>query len=110
MLFLAVAVFAWGLHSKLSLYHVAGSHSAANAQAKLLSQKERPVKAIAAAAECPMSHPSRLSNVPPAWDLVARAAAMPGFWSKRVIETFTFRYQGTSSLCFFFFRPPPIRL
>jgi hypothetical protein len=38
---LCLAVFMWGLHYKLSLYHTAGSHQTAPA-AKLLSQKERP--------------------------------------------------------------------
>jgi hypothetical protein len=39
---LGVAVFVWGLGYKLSLYDLPGSPSTHMAQAKLLSQKERP--------------------------------------------------------------------
>jgi hypothetical protein len=39
---LALAVFGWGLHSKLSLYHVSAQSSAHAPVAKLLSQRERP--------------------------------------------------------------------
>lgn len=39
---LALAVFGWGLHSKLSLYHVSAHRSAHAPVAKLLSQRERP--------------------------------------------------------------------
>jgi hypothetical protein len=39
---LGLAVFFWGLGYKLSLYDVPGSPSTHIAQAKLLSQKERP--------------------------------------------------------------------
>src|SRR5450631_865996 len=42
ILVLTIAVFGWGLQYKLSLYHQSASHSASIAQAKLLSQKERP--------------------------------------------------------------------
>jgi hypothetical protein len=42
---LGLAVFMWGLHYKLSLYHAAGSHQTAPS-AKLLSQKERPASSF----------------------------------------------------------------
>jgi hypothetical protein len=43
ILLLAIAVFGWGIKYKLSLYDAPGSFSTHIAQAKLLSQKERPV-------------------------------------------------------------------
>jgi hypothetical protein len=42
ILLLALAVFGWGLHSKLSLYHVRARASETAPIAKLLSQRERP--------------------------------------------------------------------
>jgi hypothetical protein len=39
---LALAVFGWGLHSKLSLYHVRARTSETAPIAKLLSERERP--------------------------------------------------------------------
>ena len=39
---LALAVFGWGLHSKLSLYHVRARASETDPIAKLLSERERP--------------------------------------------------------------------
>jgi hypothetical protein len=39
---LAFAVFGWGLHSKLSLYHVGAQTSSKIPVAKLLSERERP--------------------------------------------------------------------
>jgi hypothetical protein len=44
VLLLALAVFGWGLRSKLSLYHVART-SEATPIAKLLSERERPADA-----------------------------------------------------------------
>jgi hypothetical protein len=41
ILLLALAVFGWGLHSKLSLYHIRAGASEAVPIAKLLSQRER---------------------------------------------------------------------
>jgi hypothetical protein len=42
---LAFAVFGWGLHSKLSVYHLRKSASAVAPIAKLLSERERPAAA-----------------------------------------------------------------
>jgi hypothetical protein len=42
ILLLAFAVFGWGLHSKLSLYHVRTGASETVPIAKLLSERERP--------------------------------------------------------------------
>jgi hypothetical protein len=43
ILLLALAVFGWGLHSKLSLYHIRARTSETAPIAKLLSERERPV-------------------------------------------------------------------
>jgi hypothetical protein len=50
---LAMAVFGWGLHYKLSLYHTAAPAAERQSEAKLLSQKERsqPVSSMAEAAK-----------------------------------------------------------
>jgi hypothetical protein len=42
ILLLALAVFGWGLHSKLSLYHARARASETLPIAKLLSERERP--------------------------------------------------------------------
>ena len=42
ILLLALAVFGWGLHSKLSLYHIRARTSEVAPIAKLLSERERP--------------------------------------------------------------------
>ena len=42
ILLLALAVFGWGLHSKLSLYHIRARASEPAPIAKLLSERERP--------------------------------------------------------------------
>jgi hypothetical protein len=42
ILLLALAVFGWGLHSKLSLYHIRARASETTPIAKLLSERERP--------------------------------------------------------------------
>jgi hypothetical protein len=43
ILLLALAVFGWGLHSKLSLYHIRARASETAPIAKLLSERERPM-------------------------------------------------------------------
>jgi hypothetical protein len=59
-LVLAMAVFGWGLHYKLSLYHTAAPATERQPEAKLLSQKERPQAASSVADEAPgLSHPDR---------------------------------------------------
>lgn len=45
VLLLALAVIGWGLHSKLSLYHVRARDSETVPIAKLLSERERPADA-----------------------------------------------------------------
>jgi hypothetical protein len=50
---LALAVFGWGLHSKLSLYRVSAQTSAQAPVAKLLSQRERPTNRLEQVAVAP---------------------------------------------------------
>jgi hypothetical protein len=45
VLLLALAVVGWGLHSKLSLYHIRARDSETAPIAKLLSERERPADA-----------------------------------------------------------------
>jgi hypothetical protein len=53
ILLLAFAVFGWGLHSKLSLYHVRARASQNPPIAKLLSERERPMDT---AQRCTVNH------------------------------------------------------
>lgn len=53
ILLLAVAVFGWGLHSKLSLYHIRARASGNPPIAKLLSERERPTDT---AQRCTVNH------------------------------------------------------
>jgi hypothetical protein len=53
ILLLALAVFGWGLHSKLSLYHVRARASEVTPIAKLLSERERPPDS---AQHCDLNH------------------------------------------------------
>lgn len=46
ILLLALAVFGWGLHSKLSLYHIRARTSETAPIAKLLSERERPADTV----------------------------------------------------------------
>lgn len=53
ILLLALAVFGWGLHSKLSLYHLRAPASEVTPIAKLLSERERPADT---AQHCDLNH------------------------------------------------------
>src|ERR1700760_2143037 len=59
LLMLSMAVFAWGLQYKLSLYKSKDSISHSAPEAKLLSQKERPV-----VEQLPAFRPTQLPVVP----------------------------------------------
>jgi hypothetical protein len=53
ILLLALAVFGWGLHSKLSLYHIGARASETAPIAKLLSERERSTET---AQHCDVNH------------------------------------------------------
>ncbi len=58
-LMLSMAVFGWGLQYKLSLYKGKDHISHTAPEAKLLSQKERPI-----AAQTPGSRPAEVASLP----------------------------------------------
>jgi hypothetical protein len=62
VLLLAFAVFGWGLHSKLSLYHIGARASETAPIAKLLSERERPADA---AQRCYTDHGDLFVTSPP---------------------------------------------
>jgi hypothetical protein len=62
VLLLAFAVFGWGLHSKLSLYHIRARDCETAPIAKLLSERERPADA---AQHCYIDHADLLVTASP---------------------------------------------
>jgi hypothetical protein len=111
ILIVALAVFGWGLHYKLSLYDSPGDHSAAVPHAKLLSQKERPAASTATGSIRPESHrqPSSIlyPRVAPAAMVTAlqiavwrRLRTRPTVWNARQRQI--------AEANFFSFRPPPV--
>ena len=102
---LALSVFGWGLHSKLSLYDMSHEAQVATPIAKLLSEQERPPS-------CQTQHIRAESN-PVQLHVVAFyvAAAVPlsteQFWLQRNVPSLkpvAFSFDGPSLL-----RPPPFR-
>ena len=76
-LLLAFAVCGWGLHYKLSLYHPPANH-AHGPDAKLLSQKERPVAAtqneqLAVGSLADITHPQTAAPTLAVWALATIA-------------------------------------
>ncbi|MGC2402444.1 MAG: hypothetical protein WA510_21800 [Acidobacteriaceae bacterium] len=112
LLMLSMAVFAWGLQYKLSLYKTHQSITHVAPEAKLLSQKERPVTGQAVdAAPTPLPLPAAL---PAALLLLAMTATTPGLFQtagrylparsrERAAAPLPLRYRAV------FFRPPPVR-
>jgi hypothetical protein len=108
LLTLAMAVFAWGLQYKLSLYKSKQSIAHLAPEAKLLSQKERPVTGQA------MDVPPTDMPALPLLPALLTLTMTPGLYRA------TARYVRTGSrerapapppLCLraVFFRPPPVR-
>jgi hypothetical protein len=106
---LAMAVFAWGLQYKLSLYQSKDSISHSAPEAKLLSQKERPMTGQAMTGR-PTQMPA-----PPILPALLMLAMTPGLHQAAA------RYARTGSterapaplpacLRAVFFRPPPVQL
>lgn len=110
ILFLAIAVFGWGIEYKLSLYDAPESFSTHIAQAKLLSQKERPitdsiVDSVQVASPLPQS-----SLFNPA---LLAAAFVFGLHLVEVLRSAAItvdgsRQQRCACSSFFSFRPPPV--
>jgi hypothetical protein len=108
---LGLAVFFWGLGYKLSLYNLPGSPSTHMAQAKLLSQKERP--AAAQGLEQFSTKTPQFSVVVIAVILVA--AAYFSTFSIQIIRTLLASHLGLRRCDVFLstvfaFRPPPVSL
>lgn len=108
ILFLAIAVFGWGIKYKLSLYDAPGSVSTHIAQAKLLSQKERPFMGSAMDSAHvlppPIPQPSVFYPVLLAVVLVCGLR----FVRTAKITVGDSRQQRCASSSFFSFRPPPV--
>ena len=103
------AVFSWGVQYKLSLYNWPARSTAAAPQAKLLSQKERPV---AVPVGLVGNAPDRLKAISPyVCALVGwiAALALPGTLRRSIFTAKSEFVSKNSSqhLSYFFFRPPP---
>ncbi|HEY6768497.1 MAG TPA: hypothetical protein VI386_27380 [Candidatus Sulfotelmatobacter sp.] len=111
LVLLGLAVFFWGLGYKLSLYDLPGSPSTHMAQAKLLSQKERPPAAQGLEQFSAKAPP--FSVVVIAVFLIA-AACFSAF-SIQIIRTLFASHVGLRRCADFLstvfaFRPPPVSL
>src|ERR1700733_656481 len=110
-LLLGFAVFGWGLGYKLSLYDLPGSPSTHMAQAKLLSQKERPP--AAQQLEQFSIRPPQFPGAVVAVFLIA--AAIFSAFSIQIIRTLFASHLGLRRSddflsTVFAFRPPPVSL
>lgn len=110
---LALAVFGWGLHYKLSLYDRSASSCSQAPHAKLLSQKERPAEHRSIVFDPPRSLQVLSSVFPP---LLLLCIAGLRFRSKSLFQVQNVladeehvRVSLAASI-FFSFRPPPILL
>jgi hypothetical protein len=109
VIFLAFAVFGWGLKYKMSLYNPPGS-SAVTTRAKLLSQKERPSfsRDLESFRTAP-PQPQRSIVIPlllvVVWDCCLNSVASHRTGTKNSAEDSQLQRFSTSS--FFSFRPPP---
>ena len=105
VLLLALSIFGWGLHSKLSQYHGHAEAQVVTPTAKLLSEQERPSNlqaqsGYAQPAHAPVIHAAAL------WAVMA---APPVYFARRwprqtavAVEPVAFSFDGPSLL-----RPPP---
>ncbi len=109
MLLLAVAVFAWGLQYKMSLYNASSGLTASVPHAKLLSQKERPEANVASIR--PDSTQDRLP-----YAILLFASIVCSLVVAVTIQTRSLsldkgsRQQRFAASDFFSFRPPPVLL
>lgn len=113
VVFLACAVFGWGLQYKISLYNPANEFLTSIPHAKLLSQKERPT-----------AQENRISS-----SSVSPRSQMSEFFPLLLLVTLAMGLRLTTSICmrtadihddslqpqrahlnFFWFRPPPAAL
>jgi hypothetical protein len=107
LLMLSMAVFGWGLQYKLSLYQAKDSISHLTPEAKLLSQKERPVARLAIDA--------RPAEIPafPLLPALLMVAFTPGLYQAATRYARTASKEGSRAplppcLQAVFLRPPPV--
>jgi hypothetical protein len=107
---LGFAVFFWGLQYKLSLYDLPGSPTRV-AQAKLLSEKERPVTAQGAKLVSPRV-PSFSRTIFSAFLIAAAYFSSQSIQLERMLQFTTqdVRHEKHYLSTFFSFRPPPVAL
>jgi hypothetical protein len=108
MLLLAIAVFSWGLKYKLSLYDLPTNPSTHMAEAKLLSNKERPsLSNVTELAVALVAQP--ILTVAFAYLIGAMLVGLDPFGSRRAQKDVrhSARVPKQPNQSFFFFRPPP---
>jgi hypothetical protein len=110
ILLVALSVFGWGLHYKLSLYQVPSAAAPLGPHAKLLSEKERRTPLVAVdngTLESNLtSAPFEFSAV---WLLALTVAfsLRSQFQAQNLIAAAIVRNRETAASSFFSFRPPP---
>jgi hypothetical protein len=110
---LALAVFGWGIKYKISLYDPPGSVSTHMSQAKLLSQKERPVSS---GNLDPVRPPLLQPQTSIAYPMFLIAAVVLGscftasLWMLTEVADDGSYQQRWSNSIYFSFRPPPALL
>ena len=110
MMFLAIAVFGWGLNYKLSLYRQPSGHVSAFPHAKLLSQKERPAFVSVESTDRSTSFQPQSSIFSSALKLSAillglYVASVVRMQAEIVNGKLLYKYANASN--YFSFRPPP---
>ena len=112
VVFLALAVFGWGIKYKISLYDPPRNVSTHMSQAKLLSQKERPVSSGNLDSVHPPPLQAQSSIAYPAF-LMALLLGSPFIASRWILTEATGHRscrQRWSNSIYFSFRPPPALL
>jgi hypothetical protein len=112
IIFLALAVFGWGVKYKISLYDPPGSISTHMSQAKLLSQKERPVSSANVdlarlpilESQSPIPYPTFVFG---AIILVLSCGTAAIWMLTRTKDSDSWRQRCSFNSIYFSFRPPP---
>lgn len=111
VVFLALAVFGWGVKYKISLYDPPGSISTHMSHAKLLSQKERPVSPKSLDLVRPPLLEAQSSNSYPSFfvaSIVLVLCCTASIWMlTRAKDADSHRQRCTFNSIYFSFRPPP---
>jgi hypothetical protein len=113
IVFLALAVFGWGVKYKISLYDPPGSISTHMSHAKLLSQKERPVPSSDLDLVRPPLLPPQSSILFPTFLIAAIVLGSDitiSLWMLAEATDDVSLRQRRSNSIYFSFRPPPALL